>query len=95
MEIRIINSDSQQDIMRIIKRAFYAEPWNDRWDNDDVMRCYLSDIMDNKNSLSLALFEGEMLVGAALGRIKHWFDRTEFNIDDFCIDPDFQGRGSG
>lgn len=27
--------------------------------------------------------------------MKHWFNGIEYCIDDFCIKPDYQGKGAG
>lgn len=81
--------------MQIIKQAFYAEPFNDRWDDEEVFKHYISDIMDNKNSLALGMFDGDNLIALALGRLKHWFYGIEYCIDDLCVKNEFQGRGAG
>ena len=33
--------------------------------------------------------------GVSLGRLKHWFNGTEYCIDDFCIRSSCQGKGAG
>lgn len=83
------------EAMEIIRNAFAAPPWNDAWEEDGLLRQYLTDIAGNVNSLSLGLYEEEQLVGLALGWLKHWFDGVEFCVDDLCVRPDRQGRGVG
>lgn len=37
---------------------------------------------------------GEML-GLVLGSIRHWFQGTEYHVDEFCVRTDVQGKGIG
>ena len=95
LELRVLTVQDDSAIMPLIREAFSAEPWNDRWEEEAMLRQYVHDIVGNTNSLALGLYEGERLIGAALGRLKHWFDGVEFCIDDLCICPDRQGAGAG
>ena len=95
MELKLLNMANEEEIKLINKDAFYAPPWNDRWNDEDVFHKYIEDIIDNKNSLSFGIYEGNELVGIALGRMKHWFDGIEYCIDDFCIKTSRQGQGFG
>lgn len=95
MELSKLSADHQKEVMEIIKDAFYAPPWNDRWEDDAVLGQYVRDITGNANSLALGLFNGGELAGIALGRIKHWFNGIEFCVDDLCVASAAQGRGLG
>lgn len=35
------------------------------------------------------------MIGFSWGRIRHWYEGTEYYIDDLGIDPDCQGKGDG
>ncbi len=94
-ELRKLTLENEAEIKNIIREAFAAPPWFDDWKDEDVFHRYILDIMGNANSLSFGLYDGENLVGLALGRLKHWFDGIEFNIDDVCVRPDYQGKGAG
>ena len=80
---------------KIIKDAFSVEPWNDNWTDENTFYMYIKDIMGNANSLSLGLYDDDILIGIALGRLKHWYDGIEFCIDDLCIKTSHQGKGAG
>ena len=85
----------EKEIMEIIQDAFAVSPWNDNWDDEDTFHLYILDVIGNANSLALGLYDENKLVGLALGRLKHWFDGIEYNIDDFCIRSSCQGKGAG
>lgn len=95
MEIRQLNMQNEKEIMGIIKDAFAVDPWYDNWDDEEIFHLYILDVIGNVNSLALGLYEGNELVGVSLGRLKHWFNGTEYCIDDFCIRSSCQGKGAG
>lgn len=56
---------------------------------------YVSELINNKNSLSFGLFENNNMIGMALGHIKHWYEGTEYWIDEFGVLPEKQQCGIG
>lgn len=95
MEIRKMSIDHIEEIKSVIKETFSAEPWNDDWHDEQQFHAYILDLIDNKNSLSLGLYDNDHLIGVSLGRIKHWYTGTEYWIDDLAILPKAQGKGCG
>lgn len=95
MEIKKLSTDNIEEIKFIIKQTFSEEPWNDDWSDDRQFHLYVLDLTDNKNSLSLGLYDNGKLIGVSLGRIKHWYTGTEYWIDDLAILPKAQGNGCG
>lgn len=95
MQMRELSAQDKREIKALIRTAFAAEPWNDRWNDDEVFDRYLADLMDNENSVALGMFDGEELVGISIGRVKHWFNGVEYSIDDLCVKPGRQGGGLG
>lgn len=96
MDIRKINIANIEEIKYVIKETFSKEPWNDDWNDEKQFHSYILDLIDNKNSLSLGLYdENNHLIGVSLGRIKHWYTGTEYWIDDLAIHPKTQRCGCG
>lgn len=95
MELKLLSAREREDVMAVIKDAFAAEPWNDRWDDEAVFGRYIADVMEQSNSLALGLYDGETLAALALGRLKHWFNGVEYCIDDLCVAPAYQSGGVG
>lgn len=95
MEIKKLSIDNIEEIKYIIKETFSMEPWNDDWRDERQFHSYILDLIGNKNSLSLGLYDNEELIGVSLGRIKHWYTGTEYWIDDLAILPKAQGHGCG
>lgn len=95
MEIRELHKQDFESIKAVIKETFSEEPWNDDWKDENQFNAYILDLTDNKNSLSLGLYDNDELIGVSLGRIKHWYAGTEYWIDDLAIIPKAQGKGCG
>ena len=37
----------------------------------------------------------EKLVAISLGQITHWWEGTNYVLDELCVSPDYQGSGLG
>lgn len=53
------------------------------------------DLMGARTPLVLGLVEDGALIGVSIGNIKHWYERTEYYVEEFCIRTDEQGKGYG
>ena len=84
-----------EEIKVFFTDLFTKEPWNDDWSDEKQLHAYITDLIGNHNSLSLAYFRGEVMTGISLGYVKHWYTGTEYCINEFGIGTDFQRKGSG
>ena len=82
-------------IAALYKEAFGNEPWNDNWDDEIQLREYIRDISCSFNSLNYGLFIGGKLAAVSIGSIRHWWEGTNYNIEEFCVSPKLQSRGIG
>ena len=94
MEVREICLVHVKEISQLFNEIFSREPWNDEWSEEDLS-IYMHDLVGNRLSLSIGLYDGNQLIGIALGRIKHWYNGREFWIDEFGIMTDEQSKGLG
>ena len=93
--LKRIEITEKETVKQLFLSVFTAEPWCDDWSDKNQLDMYITDLMGQINSLSYGLYNGEMLVGISLGRIKHWYTGTEYCIDEFCIKRELQGQGNG
>ena len=94
MEVREICLAHVKEISQLFNEIFSREPWNDEWSEEDLS-IYMHDLVGNRLSLSIGLYDGNQLIGIALGRIKHWYNGREFWIDEFGIMTEEQSKGLG
>lgn len=83
----------------LFRASFSAPPWNDDWSDEKQLNAYIEDIAKQTNSLPLGLYDEEggktKLIGLSFGRIIHFYEGTQYRVDEFCIRPAFQGKGYG
>lgn len=93
--IKELNLNYIDEIKTLFADIFMNEPWNDDWSNPVQLHEYIMDLIGNRNSLSLGIYEDNELIGFSLGSIIHWCTGTEYYIYEFCIKKDEQGNGYG
>ena len=95
MEIKRLNINQIDAIKSFFKEVFTNEPWNDDWSDEEQLHQYMLDLIGNRNSLSIGLYDNEEFVGLSLGSIMHWHAGTEYYIYEFCVRREFQNKGIG
>ena len=95
MKLKQLDMEDLGTERKLFVKIFSQEPWNDCWDDPEQLRRYMEELLGTPNALCLGLFEDDVLVGISLGRIRHWYQGTEYWIDELGIDPERQGMGAG
>jgi aminoglycoside 6'-N-acetyltransferase I len=95
MELSVLTIADRARITALFYDVFTNEPWNDDWSDAAQLDAYITDLIGQRNALTLGYVDGDRLVGLSMGFIKHWYSGTEYYIDEFCIDRRMQGRGIG
>ena len=93
--IKALSEENIPEIECLFLDVFTHDPWNDDWSNKDQLRNYLIDIISNKNSLTLGLYNNDKIKGLSLGNIIHWCSGTEYYIREFFINREDQNKGFG
>lgn len=78
MEVRELDLGDLDRVQDMLTAIFSREPWNDHWEDREQLRRYVLELMGAPNSLSLGFFSGNALIGLSLGRVKHWWEGTEY-----------------
>ncbi len=79
----------------IYRGAFAGEPWNDDWSDTKQLIEYIKDVSQAYNSLNYGLLVDGKLAGISVGKINHWWEGTNYNIEELCVSPSYQGQGIG
>ncbi len=95
MEVKELFVGNTEEIKALFYDIFTNEPWNDDWSDETQLHEYITDLIGNRNSLSLGLYDGDELIGLSLGSVMHWYTGTEYYIFEFCIKTEKQGKGVG
>lgn len=79
----------------LYKRSFAGEPWNDDWSDKKQLLEYMAEISGGYHALNFGLVMDGELVALSVGEIRHWWEGTNYNIEEFCVEPKLQGQGIG
>ena len=90
-----IDESYLDEIAELYRSAFKGEPWNDDWSDTAQLREYLKDVSGDFKGLNYGLKNEGKLVAVSLGTVRHWWEGTNYNIEEFCVDPAVQGQGIG
>ena len=91
----VLDESYLPQMAELYKNAFAGEPWNDDWSDPEQLTEYIRDIACCFNSLNFGLIENGKLIAVSIGSIRHWWEGTNYNIDEFCIEPGSQRKGIG
>ena len=80
---------------QLYRSAFAGEPWNDDWSDEAQLTEYIKDVSGGNNALNYGLLIDGELVAVSLGSLRHWWEGTNYNIEEFCVSPGLQGQGIG
>ena len=94
-EFITLNESYLPEVESIYRRAFGQEPWNDDWSDSAQLSEYIKDVSGGHAPLNYGLLIDGKLVAAALGSIRHWWEGTNYNLEELYVDPDYQGQGIG
>lgn len=90
-----LNESYLPQMAELYREAFAGEPWNDDWSDAKQLSEYMKDISKAYNALNFGLLIDGKLGGISVGKINHWWEGTNYNIEELCIAPSYQGRGIG
>ncbi|MBQ6797323.1 MAG: GNAT family N-acetyltransferase [Clostridia bacterium] len=79
---------------QLFTRVFNNEPWNDSWTQEQSLE-RLTDIFNTPHYAGAAYFENGKMIGLIMGRGEVYFDAMHFQVIEFCVDTEMQGRGIG
>ena len=79
----------------LFKKAFAGDPWHDDRSDRTQLLEYIKEISNGYNALNYGLVCDRKLIAMSVGMIRHWWEGTNYNIEELCVDPDCQGQGVG
>ncbi len=94
-QFMVLDETYLPQMAELYKNAFEQEPWNDNWSNEEQLKEYIKEISCSFNSLNFGLFINDKLSAVSIGMIRHWWEGTNYNIEEFCVYPDLQSQGVG
>ena len=94
-EFVILDQSYLPDMAKLYKSAFYGEPWNDDWSDEEQLTEYVKEKSGGFHAINYGLLMDGKLVAISMGQITHWWEGTNYVLDELCVSPDYQGIGLG
>lgn len=94
-EFVLLDESNLPAMAELYKKAFGSAPWNDDWSDKEQLYAYIKDIACCFNSLNYGLMIDGKVVAVSAGLIRHWWEGTNYAIEEFYVSPDMQGQGIG
>ena len=94
-EFVILDQSYLQEMAQLYKAAFYGEPWNDDWSDEAQLMEYVKEKSGGYHAINYGLLADGKLVAISLGQITHWWEGTNYVLDELCVSPEYQGSGIG
>lgn len=91
----ILDESYFKQAAELYRNAFKGEPWNDDWSDQQQLEEYIKEISSSYHALNYGLLIDGKLSAISLGMIRHWWEGTNYNIEEFCVSPDLQSQGIG
>ncbi|MCR5143245.1 MAG: GNAT family N-acetyltransferase [Ruminococcus sp.] len=84
-----------EEVAELFRSAFAGEPWNDDWSDRVQLMKYVREISSSYNKLNYGLIINGRLAAVSLGMLRHWWEGTNYIIEEFCVSPDIQRQSIG
>ena len=81
-------------IVDIFLDVYNGPPWNDSWERENA-RAYLAAFMANPHFIGYALELDNCCQGACFGKVRYWWQGTEYYISEIFVARPVQRQGRG
>lgn len=93
--LTLLDESYIEQMADLFKKAFAGEPQNDDWSDRTQLLEYVKEISGGYNALNYGIIRDGKLAAMTLGMVRHWWEETNYNIEELCVDPALQGQGIG
>ena len=92
--IRRYSSCDLKMAAEVFRAAFAAEPWNEEW-SLELAETRIKELMSAPQSIGYVFEENGVIQAVLCGRKLTYLHGVEYVIDEFCVDRNRQGKGTG
>ncbi len=94
-EFRVLDESYLPEMAELYKVSFAGEPWFDDWSDEKQLTEYIREVAFPHHSMSFGLLMDGKLIALAMGGLRHWWEGTNYNIEELCVAPEYRGQGMG
>lgn len=94
MKINQMKINNIDEYAQLFMSVFNSAPWNDKW-TYETAKVKILNLMNTDTFLGLELIDNEKLTGIIFGQKEQYYSGVHFQIQEFCVRSDLQGKGYG
>ena len=94
MEIRALRSQDLVLLSQLYVSVFSSSPWNEYWEYDWAYE-RLNWVYQAQGFIGFVVMDSDYIIGAILGHFVPFKGKKGFEIVEFFVDADYQGKGAG
>lgn len=96
MNVEIVNMELSDvaEYAKLFVSVFNSEPWNDSW-TEGTASLRIENMMKTNTFVGKSLYCDNNLKGMIWGQKEYYFNGIHFQIQEFCVKQDEQGKGYG
>jgi len=94
LKVKVLSEDDVDSCVEIYIDAYSKEPWVEKYDYTSVNK-YLNKYLNLNGFLGFVLIMNNEIIGEILGLVMPTTERDYYRIEDFCISPKYQNKGTG
>jgi len=94
LEFREIIASDFESCAKSLIETFKEEPWNEIWTYEQAYT-RIEELMASRMSRGYVVVDSENIAGMCIGRIMTYMDFKELWVDEFSVNPNYQGQNIG
>lgn len=91
---KLMDISKLEEYTNIFVRVFNNPPWCDSWTYQTAEK-RIHDMMSAPTFFGLSLYQDNTCIGIIFGQKEQFYNGVHFQIQEFCIDTNYQGIGYG
>lgn len=95
MDIIKMSKEHIEECADLFIDVFTKPPWNDTYNSREQVITFFQNYIDNNYFVGYVLKEQTIIIALSIGMKKPWINGMEYCIDQFCVKPEWQGKGIG
>ena len=94
LEFRAIKTTDFETCAKSLRATFKEEPWNENWTYNQAYE-RIDEMMASRMSRGYVVVDDDRVVGMCIGRIMTYMAFKELWVDEFSVNPTYQGQAIG
>ena len=91
----VLDESFLPQMIELYRSVFMEKPWEDDWRDSEQLEQYIREVSGGYHALNYGLLIDGTLAAVSMGEIRHWWEGTDYIIEELCVAVPLQGQGVG